>query len=98
MTKLLTEYIDTGDSIRFGDIQMKRLDTDSTNPRLTVVYSGDPQPHTVLRKRVDENHTEIQFPPNSTVLGLSPNTRGQNAFVWYAVPEQEYNFNIEVNE
>jgi len=90
--RLITAYVDIGDSIDFGDPQIKRLETDSTNPRLTMIYNGDPQPHTVLRKRVDDNHETVEFPPNSTVLGLESNHNGLNAFVWYAVPESAYDF------
>jgi len=96
--KLIDSYVDVGDTVEIGDVQTKRLEIDSVNPRFVAIYTGDTDRYTVNKKRIDDSHSDFNLPKGSVVLGIKPNANVNNSFVWYGIPESQYSFDIGVSQ
>ena len=92
--------LNNNETIELGtDIKQKNLHYDGRLHRFTAITEGELKKYKIIKKKVEDTPTEITFPDGSVVLGLVSNEavprRGR---VYYGVPFDAYDFDIEVSE
>jgi hypothetical protein len=95
-------YLNHGDTIHLTDVLSKQVDNDGRATYFSAICEGDEsdaEPHTVIKKQAKETPTNVEFPEKSVVLGFKSNRNvGGNVSIFYAVPESQYGFDVEVSE